>query len=306
MYTWAGERKRKCDYIPGHVLAFKLGVIVVDDSLCFLNYICIKCILVYQILPNARHFEKQRSGHVVQPPAESLQNGDGARRVCGDPQDTLPADGGPAARPRSRSPRRLSACTRPERLIVLKKLDAFIFMSHIPIFKCGQWFQTLKLLWDTPYLLGNILILWNRVCGGEHRFSYPFAKKMPTFISTMSPLRGGRQAGNPSSLHPQSVLFPTCHSARSLRISPVSSEFGACEDGVRAAGTGGWRFDLRFHSAWHLPAAFQTPGPQTPPLLRDTWRSGLPWAKTTDAGRPRSCCTPLGLNAFHRRICIFL
>ena len=104
IYTWAGERKRKCEYIPGHVLAFKLGVIVVDASLCFLNYICIKCILVYQILPNARHFEKHRSGHVVQSPAESLQNGDGAGMVRGDQQDTLPADGGPAHRPHAGFP----------------------------------------------------------------------------------------------------------------------------------------------------------------------------------------------------------
>lgn len=118
---------------------------------------------------------------------------------CAVTRRTLPADAGAAARPRSRSPRGLSACTRPERLIVLKKHDAFIFMSHVPLFKCGQWFQTLKLLRDTPYLLGSILILWNRVCGGEPRFSYPFAKKMPTFISTMSPRCGGRQTGNPSS-----------------------------------------------------------------------------------------------------------
>ena len=64
--------------------------------------------------------------------------------------------------PRSWSPRGLSAFTRPERPIVLEKHDTFIFMSHIPIFKCGQWFQTLKPLRYTPYLLGSILILRNR------------------------------------------------------------------------------------------------------------------------------------------------
>ena len=65
-------------------------------------------------------------------------------------------------RPRSWSPCGLSAFTRPERSIVLEKHDAFIFMSHIPIFKCGQRFQTLKPLRDTLYLLESILILRNR------------------------------------------------------------------------------------------------------------------------------------------------
>lgn len=75
MYTWGGERKRKRDCIPGHVLASKLGVIVVDAPLCFLNYICSKCVLIYQMLPNARHFEKQvgAGGSVA---AESLQKGE--------------------------------------------------------------------------------------------------------------------------------------------------------------------------------------------------------------------------------------
>lgn len=72
-------RERKCDYIPGHTSAFTLGIIVMGTPLCFLNYICIKYILIYQILPNARHFEKHRLGHVVQSPAESLQNGEPGR-----------------------------------------------------------------------------------------------------------------------------------------------------------------------------------------------------------------------------------
>lgn len=46
-----------------------------DAPLCFLNYICSKCVLIYQMLPNARHFEKQvgAGGSVA---AESLQKGE--------------------------------------------------------------------------------------------------------------------------------------------------------------------------------------------------------------------------------------
>ena len=94
------------------------------------------------------------------------------------------------------------------------------------------------------------------------------------------PRHGGRQAGNSSSLRPQSVLFPTCRPARALHISPVSSEFGAGEDGVRARGwVGGGLL-----CAFTLRAIFLRPSrplsARPPPLLRDAWTNGLPWAKT--------------------------
>ena len=48
------------------------------------------------MLPNARHCEKHRSGQVVQSLQNPCRRVSRVGRVRGDPQDTLPADGGAA------------------------------------------------------------------------------------------------------------------------------------------------------------------------------------------------------------------
>ena len=119
--------------------------------------------------------------------------------------------------PRSWSPRGLSAFTRPERPIVLEKHDTFIFMSHIPIFKCGQWFQTLKPLRYTPYLLGSILILRHRYVEVSTDLVVDLQRKGLHLFLPCSPAVQARRQESP--LHPQGVLFPVWRSARALCIS---------------------------------------------------------------------------------------
>lgn len=189
-----------------------------------------------------------------------------------------------------------------------------VFYEQLPIFKCWQWFQIFKISERHIIPFGEYI---EPLRQGENWLRVHVQRKcLNLFLPYSHAVKAGRKENRPLCIpracYFQPVALLDSSASLTSELSPLSLERGKVVwEQLRRVG-GGW-----VHAS--APRAFTSQGvlwlpsrpsstrvsPRSPLIPKAKGRNGLPWAKTTAAGKFISNCTLLGLNASHRGIYLF-